>query len=171
MKSERSLIKKLKEHDEEAFDEVYQKYFRLVKHVAYQILPSDMIADDIVQETFFKIYQNIDSYQNDISFSAWLCTIAKNLALNEKKKRSRLVSMPEYETEDYATTQENRFDQDNLIKQIKELLGEKDYDLFILRMYYGLSYQEISDMTGETIAALTNRYHRAQKKVKKDIKL
>ena len=79
--------------------------------------------------------------------------------------------MPEYETEDYATTQENRFDQDNLIKQIKELLGEKDYDLFILRMYYGLSYQEISDMTGETIAALTNRYHRAQKKVKKDIKL
>lgn len=117
------------------------------------------------------MYQNIDSYQNDISFSAWLCTIAKNLALNEKKKRSRLVSMPEYETEDYATTQENRFDQDNLIKQIKELLGEKDYDLFILRMYYGLSYQEISDMTGETIAALTNRYHRAQKKVKKDIKL
>ena len=61
MKSERSLIKKLKEHDEEAFDEVYQKYFRLVKHVAYQILPSDMIADDIVQETFFKMYQNIDS--------------------------------------------------------------------------------------------------------------
>lgn len=171
MNKDSGLVRRMKEHDEEAFDEIYQKYFRLVKHVTYQILPSDMIADDIVQETFLKMYENIESYQSDISFSAWLCTIAKNLALNEKKKRNRLTSMPEYETEKYSVTQENNVDQEKLIEQIKQLLGERDYNLFILRMYYGLSYQEISDMTGETIAALTNRYHRAEKKVKKNIKL
>lgn len=171
MSSENKLVQKLKEHDEEAFDEIYQKYFRLVKHVVFQILPSDMIADDIVQETFLKMYENIESYQNDISFSAWLCTIAKNLALNEKKKRNRLVALPEKEKADETMSIAEKSDNERLLKQVKEVLGEKDYNLLMLRLYHGLSYKELSDMTGETVAALTNRYHRAIKKVKREIKL
>lgn len=170
MKTEKALIRKLKEHDEEAFDEIYQKYFRLIKHVAYQILPSDMLAEDIVQETFFRMYQNIGSYQYDVSFSAWLCTIAKNLALNEKKKRSHNVPFPEYDTEKFSVAPQTQSTDDILMK-VKNLLGEKDYNLVIFRLYHELSYKEISDITGESVAALTNRYHRAVKKLKGAIKL
>ena len=170
MNSDYNLVLRLKDKDEEAFNVLYERYFRLVKHVTLQIIPSDNIAEDIVQQTFIKMYNNIDSYKNDVSFSAWLCTIAKNLALNEMKKQSRLTQLPEYEVKDDSSSPSGEYQSKELIQQIKDLLGVKDYNLLMLRLYHGLSYKELSDMTGETIAALTNRYHRAVKKVKKLLK-
>lgn len=169
METSKHLIELLKKKDEPAFDEVYRKYYRLVKHVAYTIIPSECIAEDIAQETFLKMYENIDTYQNDVSFTAWLCTISRNLALNEKKKRSRLSEMPEYEKADNDMRPDEKAEENQLLERIKALLSEKDYDLLIMRLYHRLSYKELSKMTGESVAALTNRYHRIIKKIKQNI--
>lgn len=167
------LIERLKRKEESAFDEVYTQFFKLVKHVIYQIIPNDDISNDLTQETFLKVYEKIDTFQNNISFTAWICTIAKNIAINEKKKRDREVSLPEVEIEreDSAKTPDVICRENEVIAQIKELLGERDYNLFILKTYHKLSYEDLSNMLGETIPALTNRYHRAVKKIKKNIKL
>jgi len=166
------LVERLKRKEEDAFDQVYTQYFKLIKHIAYQILPSDELANDIVQETFLKMYENIDTFTDNISFSAWLCTIAKNLALNEKKKRDRVVQL----SEDISCTREEQetpahiSQQNSLLEEVKDLLGERDYSLVMMKAYHGMSYQELSELTGETVAALTNRYHRAIKKIKRNIK-
>lgn len=167
------LLERLKAKEEDAFDQIYTQYFKLVKHIAYQYLPSDELANDIAQETFLKMYENIDTFTDNISFSAWLCTIARNLAINEMKKRQREVQLSQEieNTKDTSNTPDTITHQNTLLNQVKELLGERDYNLFIMKSYHGMSYQELSQLTGETIAALTNRYHRAVKKIKKNIKL
>lgn len=171
MNESKTLIKRLQNKDEQAFDEIYNRYFRLVKSVTLKILQNDTLAEDMAQETFLKMYENIASFTYETSFSAWLCTIAKNLSLNEQRKQNRLTRLPDYDIEDKSITPSEYCNEDSTIKQIKELLGEKDYELVMLRLYHNLSYKEISDMYNQTIPALANRYHRAVKKIKKNIKI
>ena len=53
-----SAVKRLKNGDQQAFEELYEKYFRLVKHVIYQIINNDMISEDLTQETFLRMYES-----------------------------------------------------------------------------------------------------------------
>ena len=79
------------------------------------------------------------------------------------------------EWKDYDKTDETSNPQEESqkkedLERIKSFLPEKDYEIVIYRLYHRLSYQEISEITGESVPALTNRYHRAVKKIKEKIK-
>ena len=165
-----SAVKRLKNGDQQAFEELYEKYFRLVKHVIYQIISNDMISEDLTQETFLRMYESISSFENNTSFSAWLCTIGRNLALNEKKKRQREMEWKDYDKTDETSNPQEESQKKEDLERIKSFLPEKDYEIVIYSLYHRLSYQEISEITGESVPALTNRYHRAVKKIKEKIK-
>ena len=120
-----SAVKRLKNGDQQAFEELYEKYFRLVKHVIYQIINNDMISEDLTQETFLRMYESISSFENNISFSAWLCTIGRNLALNEKKKRQREMEWKDYDKTDETSNPQEESQKKEDLERIKSFLPEK----------------------------------------------
>ena len=88
------VIENLKKRNERAFNIVYKKYYRLVYYVAFDILHDASAAEEVMQETFIKLMSNIESYQDNGQFKKYITTIAKNLALNEYKKRKRYETVP-----------------------------------------------------------------------------
>ena len=173
MKLSKSLVKRLKNHEEEAFDEIYHRYYRLVKHVVFQIIPNETISEDLAQETFLRMFENIDTFDNSQSFTAWLCTICRNLALTEKSKRNRYSQLPEdTDIKDESNPSPVQvYENLELIEKLKKILSKDEYDLFFLKAYHKLSYKELSELSGKSIPLLTTRYNRIVKKIKDKIKL
>lgn len=167
------LIEDFQKKDEYAVRKVYETYFRLMKHIAFSILPSDSEAEDVVQEAFLKSVENADTYRRGTNFTAWICTITKNLALNRKRELTRQVTLDEtYEEHPEEGKEKNDpLYQSYLLKQIRALLSPEEYEIFILRIYHELSFQDIALLSGDSRSAVTNKYHRALKKIRKDLRL
>lgn len=171
MKVSDNTIKLLQAYDEGAFDEVYHQYFKLIKHVALGIVHSDSEAEDIAQETFLKMYENIQKYTFNTSFTSYLVTIAKNIALNRIKEKQRFVA--DYDMEQTADDDqiEKKAYQSLLLDRIRALLDEDDYEIFVMRCYFELPFNEIAEMFKTSVSSVTNKYHRAVKKINENIKL
>ena len=82
-------VKRLKEGDTRAFDDIYECTHRAVYFAVFYILRDKMLAEDVLQETFVRALSALGQYREGTNFTAWLCTVGRSLALNELKKRSR----------------------------------------------------------------------------------
>ena len=71
------IIKKLKKGDEKAFDTIYEMYVKLIYHVIFQIVKNKLDAEDLTQEVFVKMYENIQSLKDNVQFKYWFLQIAK----------------------------------------------------------------------------------------------
>ena len=83
----RKTIKKLKERDEETFELIYEQYYKLIYYIALNVTKDKEMASEIVQDTFMKMLTSIDTYDEGGKFKSWLCTIARNLAINKITRR------------------------------------------------------------------------------------
>lgn len=147
--------------------ERYQEAFlRRARH----IIRNDQDAEDIVQETFTKIYINAQKYQPQAGakFSSWAYTILTNTALTRYAKNSRVGKMnapldPEYELAlaDLAPGTEEKENQDMIERILAEL---PTHFAEVLRLFYleRWSHKDIAKKTGESIAAVKTRVHRAK---------
>ena len=84
-------IAELKNGDGRAFDYIYDKTNRSVYFAVFYLLGDRMSAEDIMHDAYIKAMESIHMYRAGTNFTAWLCTIAKNLALNHIKRRSREI--------------------------------------------------------------------------------
>ena len=78
-----TLISKVSSGDRSAFNELYDKYKRRILNYLHRMVNNRTLAEDLTQETFIKVYLNIDKYKPTGSFSSWVYAIARNLAKNE----------------------------------------------------------------------------------------
>ena len=131
-------------------------------------------ADDVLQNTFIKAWNYIDSFRGDAKLSTWLYRIAYNESitfLNNSKEQLRKV-----EIDDPDNLIINRLESDvyfsgdkiqiHLQKAVLEL-PEKQREVFRLRYYDELPYEDISELTGTTVGGLKASYHHAVKKIEK----
>lgn len=79
------LIKRLKNGDSSAFDEIYNQTRKSVYYVALSILRDKPLAEDVMQTTYIRVLKNLNSYTIGTNALAWIVKIAKNEALNLKK--------------------------------------------------------------------------------------
>ena len=84
----RALVKSIVEGNREAFREFVVRYERLVRHVVFRMLPNQTDREDVCQDVFMKIYQNLAGFQFNSQISTWVARISYNTCLNhlEKKK-------------------------------------------------------------------------------------
>lgn len=160
-------------HEEKWVKVVYDRYFALLKHQAYGILKDETEAENMAQETFLRALRNSDSFVQDKNFLAWLCTICRNLSLNRKKELERLVSIDTVGEESLVSSAPDpakEADRSLLLDRIRNLLGKEDYDLLIYRLYFQLSYKEISEITNVNINTLLGRYHKIKNRLAKELK-
>src|SRR5215472_12058593 len=84
-----ALMLRVKQGDWDAFAQLVDKYKQPVMNLVYRMLRDASEAEDLAQVVFLQVYKSADRYQVSSKFSTWLFTIARNLSLNEIRRRSR----------------------------------------------------------------------------------
>lgn len=172
--SDEQLVELLqsKKDREQAFGYLVDKYSQQLYAVIRRIVYRHEDADDILQDTFIKVWRNIDSFKGQSKLSTWMYSIATNEALSflrrEKANRKLPLTTEEYDLAEMLTS-DPYFDGDEAEAQFMaaiDKLPEKQKITFELRYFQNLPYKEISEITNTSEGALKANYHHAIKKLK-----
>ena len=156
---------------EQGFRYLVLKYQeRLYLHIR-RMVKEHHDANDVLQNTFVKVFKNIQRFERNAQLYTWLYRIATNETLTflKKRKRKQTTSIDDQEL-DMANrlSADSYFDeekaQEHLEKALKTL-PEKQKLVFNLRYYEEMPYQEISNILDTSVGALKASYHHAVKKV------
>ena len=142
--------------EEEAFSEIYKAYYRRVYFIAVQFFRNTEIAEDIVQEVFIKVYNQIKNLKDPNTFNAWLHTVTHRTCLNYNRRNLKLAILNEYEDiEDFVDSKQQTVQKqvtDELIMDV--IMGALEdmkpslKTIGILRFFEGMKVEEISDIVG-----------------------
>lgn len=160
---------------DEGFRKLMTKYQeRIYWHVRKMVLDHDD-TDDVVQNTFIKVYRGIGSFRGDAKLYTWLYRIASNEAISflKKKKRKETDSMDEG---DFSVADQLRadpyFDGSEAQLQLQAAvagLPEKQKLVFTMKYYDEMTYQQISEVLETSVGGLKASFHHAVQKVKKHL--
>lgn len=157
----------LKKGDMRGFDTIYQLTKKRIFITIYVIFHDDMIAEDLMQETYVSLLEKIDRIHSSVKILPFLIEMAKNLSFNHLKKMKR-------ESEYHASLEEESYHLDFpsdgggiLLKRIEETLNDKEFMVFTLKVLGDYSFKEISKMKGIPTGTLTWLYQEARKKLEK----
>ncbi len=179
--TDEELIKKFQNGDVWAFEEIVRRYRDRLTNFVYRYVHDRREAEDLVQDTFLKLYQNKHAYKEIAKFSTWIYTIAANLAktLLRKRKTRKLMFFSRLGPEDKdldlpskdRTTQEILESEhgEKLIQQAISKLPEHFRIAIILRDVQELSYEEISNIIGKPIGTVKSRINRARLRLQKEL--
>lgn len=175
------LIKKAKDGDMRAFEELILLNEKMVFNVVLRMINNPEDAKDISQEVFIKVYKSLNNFNEKSAFSTWIYRVAVNTCIDEirKRKKVNIISIDE-ETEngdcaiqkqyaDTSETPEERFIQNEDKNQILNAVNELSNDhktMIVLRDLHGLSYNEISEITGNTLGTVKSKIARARLQLK-----
>ena len=151
---------------------LYKK--RLYWHIRTLVLLHDD-TDDVLQNTFIKIYRNIDKFRGDSALFTWMFRIATHESLSFLKTRAKKMN------QSFEDVQEDRirnlksdpyFDGDELELSLQEAivrLPEKQQMVFRMKYFQEMKYEEMSQILGTSVGALKASYHHAKKKIESRI--
>lgn len=176
--NEQKLINDLKnaKTQTKAFDELVKLYkVRLYWHIRKIVISHDD-TDDVLQNTFIKVFKNIHGFKEESKLFSWMYRIATNEAitfLNKKAKKSNL-NINEYQKDLRSSLQEDElFDGDTiqiiLQKAIAEL-PQKQQLVFNMKYFDEMKYEEMSQILETSVGALKASYHHAVKKIEAFVK-
>ncbi len=173
---EKQLIEAL--HNEatrrEAFERMVRKYQEPLYRVIRRIVLVHEDADDVLQNTFIKAWQGMANFRGDSSLSTWLYRIASNesldfvsrqkhkgLSLDDDEKKVAQAVASRLESDPY-------FDGDETEMQLQQaiaLLPKKQRQVFTMKYYEEMKYEEMSSVLGTSVGALKASYHHAVQKI------
>ena len=178
IEEEKDLIKRLCSVNEadKAFSELVDIYKeRLYWHIRY-MLKNHEDTDDVLQNVFIKIYKNIKKFKGDSRLYSWMYRIARNESLTFLKKRSKMLKISSEELQNYIVDNlesDVYFEGDEIqlaLQKAISTLPDKQREVFQLRYFEQMKYQEMSELLETSESALKSNYHHAYKKVKTYLK-
>lgn len=175
MKDEEILALLEGNKEEEAFRGLVKAYHQTIYWQVRRMVLVHEDADDVTQNIFIKVYKNIHQFKSDSKLSTWLYRISYNEALNFIKKSANLqqVSNNEYTEQLIDNLQADSYYSGDEIDRKLQLaiatLPEKQRQVFLMRYYDELSYEQISAILGTTVGGLKASYHHAAKKIEEYI--
>ena len=151
-------------------EQIYKDYFSAVYKYILSLSGDPLTAEEITQETFFKALRSLDRFRGDSSLNSWLCAIAKNLWLSERRKKRAqpiddLSTLPDPGAGPEASIV--RQDESMRIHRYLHHLEEPYREVFTLRTLGQLSFRDIGELFGKSENWACVVYHRARAKIKK----
>jgi RNA polymerase sigma-70 factor, ECF subfamily len=179
MNSPEDLISRVRSGDEEAFRLIFKRYARSVIRFIYGMVGEADLAEELMQETFVRAYNNRNNLRDEAKLAAWIFGIARNIALNAV--RSRRVRADKLIDDDYAEMEvadtDPSPDEQLLSKELDYIIGkalntltEDKRLVFTLKVLQQKSYEEIAEITGHSVPKLKTDLHRAKVKMRKLIR-
>ena len=180
---ESQLVKLALKGDQAAFAELVELYQEKLYHMAYRMLNNRQEAEDVVQDTFLRVYNNLERYDTSMKFSTWIYRIATNLSIDRLRKRKPVYSLDaessEYEGLDgYSMIpSDNRTPESEMlisetqriIHQAIDTLPPKYKTVMILRYIHELSLQEVGDILDMPVTTIKTRVHRGREFLRKKL--
>lgn len=165
-----TLIEAFQQGDEFAFVGIYNRYKGGVYAFCLKMLLDSDQAQDVMQDTFLRVYENRARLLKTASFKSWLFTIARNQCLNKLRRSSRHVQFDEQAerkliTSDTPISAMEKNEQIRFVSQFLESLNPEYREVLILREYQNLSYEEIAAVTRSTMSAVKSRLFKARRKL------
>ena len=167
------LINDLKSKDKQgfAFNELVSLYKeRLYWHIR-NIVKSHDDTDDVLQNTFVKIFKNIDSFKGDSKLYSWMYRIATNEAITFINKRAKQMQISNEELQSFAIDNlksDVYFEGDAIqlkLQQAIATLPEKQQLVFNMKYFQDIKYKDMSEILETSEGALKASYHLAIKKI------
>ena len=167
--------------NKKSFEQLLTKYYPPILNFIYRFLGDRQAAEDLAQEVFIKIYNSQSSYKLQSKFQTWAYTIAKNLSLNELRKRKRvMISLDEtveIEGGDIKIQVEDKTalkpgvhlmneEMTEAVRDAVNALPENQRMAVILRRYDGFSYEEIANTMNTSVKAVKSLLNRAKENLK-----
>ena len=163
----------------QAFDIIVQRYKDRLHNFLYRYTHNHEDCEDLVQETFLRVYRSRHSYERIAKLSTWMYTIALNLAktMYKKKKRMTTVSMHEdpddsesreMQFEDTVVLQDDQLHQKMSVAQLEDALMKLNEDfreVIVLRDIQQLTYEEIAEITDTAMGTVKSRINRARQQL------
>lgn len=184
--SDAALMIRVKQGDVRAFEDLVEKYKQPVVNLIYRTLPDAAEAEDLAQNVFIQVYKSAHRYRVTAKFSTWLYTIARNLCLNEIRRRSRhraesLDHHPSEDSDQPARQFEDRKSapppdqllQQELASKVEAALAdlpESQRTALLLFREDEMSYEEIAKILDCTLSATKSLIHRARETLKLRLK-
>lgn len=178
MQDEKDFIKELLNTKTQnvAFQKLLRDYQKPLYYLIRTIVLNHDDADDVLQNTFIKIFQNLKNFKGDSKLFSWMYRIATNEAItfiNKKSKRNGTTSEA-MQTKIVENLQSDVYFDGNEI-QIKlqkaiVLLPEKQQLVFKMKYFEEIKYENMSEILGTSVGALKASYHHAVKKIEEYLK-
>ncbi|WP_114492151.1 RNA polymerase sigma factor [Candidatus Ulvibacter alkanivorans] len=173
MIEEQVLVNALQSEDdrEAAFRSLVSQYKqRLYWHIRKIVLDHDD-ADDVLQNTFIKVYKNIDSFKGQSKLYTWMYRIATNESLTFLKRKARRANTTLEEVKENALANleaDVYFEGDQIQLQLQKAIAElpeKQQLIFNMKYFEDHTYEELSEILDTSVGGLKSSYHIAVKKV------
>lgn len=173
MIAEETLVQELKEEESraQAFEVLVNTYKeRLYWHIRRIVLNHDD-ADDVLQNTFIKVYKNIDNFKGESKLYSWMYRIATNESLTFLKQKSKKIGISDQELKDRMVDNlqaDVYFEGSEIQLKLQKALAtlpDKQKLVFTMKYYQEMKYSEISEVLETSEGALKASYHLAVKKI------
>lgn len=160
-----ALLKEVQGGSQEAFGRLVDRYKNRLFNLVVRMIPAREEAEDIVQETFLRVFQHKNNFDPKYCFSTWIYTIALNLAKNNLRRKKKVKFLELFdleETSEEPAVEPGRVALGPWIEKEIEKLPEKYKTAFLLREMDELPYEEIAEITGVPTGTVKSRVNRAR---------
>ncbi len=165
------LVAACKNGDRRAAGRLYERYSRAMYNVCLRMLNDRQEAEDVLQDSFYQVFKNINSFRGEATIGAWIRRIVVNSCLNHLKKmkklRPRLAEVPHLEYEEEEPVDEKKYSY--TVKKVKEAIRDlPDGYRVVLTLYLfeGYSHKEIAKRLDISLSTVKTQYMRAKKRVR-----
>jgi RNA polymerase sigma-70 factor (ECF subfamily) len=182
--SDEDLMELFQSGYEQAFSQIVNRYSERIHNFLFRYTKNHLDCEDLVQETFFRVYKCRNSYERIAKFSTWLYTIAGNLAKSQFKKNSKMhtLSLSGYGDEEQENDieisdstyipdveVEESMNVEAVMKALNQIPAEFK-DVVIMRDVQNMTYEEIEQVTGLAMGTVKSRINRGRARLQKMLK-
>ena len=179
--TDEELIARFQGGDVYAYEQLVRRYKEPLLNFIFRFIGDQAEAEDIVQDTLYRVYKNKHYYKEVAKFSTWIYTIASNLAKTELRRRRRRrffsinkeapnekeVELPDLKTD--PEVEANTIVTEKIIQKAIGKLPQKFRQVIVLRDIQGFSYEEISSIIKVPLGTVKSRVNRARLRLQEDL--
>lgn len=167
------LITQAQHGDRQAFAELVYNHREGMINVAYRMCGDPGLAEDIAQDAFIRVWQNLPKYQPKAPFKSWVYRIATNATLDALRSQKETVDIDNLPLSSSAKGPEMLLEDKERVSMVEQAvlaLPPASRKVLVLREYEQLSYQEIADVLDIPLGTVMSRLSYARKAIKKSLK-
>ena len=175
--AEKILIENVKHSDKDSFKRLYLQYHPILFRFVISRIHDEDIAEDIVQETFIRVWKIRQSLVPDKSFFSLIAKISSNLGKDHFKHEAvrlrhqdNITELYDRQSDNHNKQLETEFIQKNILNIVHQSLPLKQRNIFLLSRIEGKTNQEISEMLGISQRTVENQLYRSLRILRKRIK-
>ena len=177
------IIEEFKGGNTSIFNRLMTNNFNYAYKIAYRILKHHEDTEDVVNESFMSVYKNLEKFRGEANFKTWLFRIVSNSAKNRyrwnKKRFIHENNSMDDENNSFSSAVHSKMQAPSHASSYKELLDAVHAhldsitpvykDVFLMRVSEGMSYEDISSVTGLSLGTVKSRIFRARNELREKL--